>query len=419
MNHYCARLIMIAVATLQMAGCATMGKIDKGLYQATNAVAPPDRVTGDRTVNFASRKQQIQKSDQNARAMLAEMEKRGLKRDAALDPVAYERVSRVFSQIHSVSHLRNEKWTVVLLPDPSFNAFVLGGTYMFVNQGLLTNIKNDDELAAVIGHEIGHVAANHAYEQSSNMQLSQLAGRKARQTQQFQAAYTLENEREADRIGILYAALAGYDPLAASRVWERLFAEQGNQRNGFTDHPVNSDRANETQQIGEKVLQYYTAGQINPKASELLVNNALWQKKHSEPEGGKGGGFAALLTTASNSYIANQKAKQEQLRQQTLQNDINFVVSHLTLVSIQPAGLHTLHLVIEYRGGGTVRAKGIVYAITALVPGSDAPIRVVTTVPNWLAQDTRFAVDFTAADLPATAVQLNQVRLSVDDILTY
>lgn len=130
-------------------------------------------------------------------------------------------------------------------------------------------------------------------------------------------------------------------------MWERLFAEQGNQRNGFTDHPVNSDRANETQQTEEKVHPYFTARQINSKASELLVNNALWQKKHSEPEGGKGGGFAALLTTASNSYIANQKAKQEQLRQQTLQNDINFVVSHLTLVSIQPAGPHTLHLIIE------------------------------------------------------------------------
>ena len=65
-----------------------------------------------------------------------------------------------------------------------------------------------------------------------------------------------------------------------------------------------------------------------------------------------------------------------------------------------------------------MRAKGIVYAITAPVPGSEAPIRVVTTVPNWLAQDTQFTVDFTADDLPATVVQLNQVRLSVDDILT-
>lgn len=166
-------------------------------------------------------------------------------------------------------------WTPLLLPLPGFNAFVNGGTYLVVHYEVMNQVT-DDELAAILGHEIGHVAANHVYEGMTYQAVAALTKSHSAKREGFRTAYTHENEKEADEIGILYAALAGFDPFAASRIWARMFKETGNDIENFVhDHPINSERETETRKIGAKVYTYYQAGKQNPDFERILVSNAL------------------------------------------------------------------------------------------------------------------------------------------------
>ena len=83
----------------------------------------------------------------------------------------------------------------------------MGGTYIFVNKGFMDDVKDDDELAAVVGHEIAHVTANHLGEQSSYTMAAMLRGSKGVKKESFQAAFTFKSEEEADEVGTLYATL--------------------------------------------------------------------------------------------------------------------------------------------------------------------------------------------------------------------
>ena len=89
--------------------------------------------------------------------------------NAGVDRRSYNRLLGIFQRVHSVSHFANENWKIVLLPEDGFNAFVTGGTYVAVYQGLMDEVRDDAAVAAVIGHEIGHVAANHVFEKQQLM----------------------------------------------------------------------------------------------------------------------------------------------------------------------------------------------------------------------------------------------------------
>lgn len=88
-------------------------------------------------------------------------------------------------------------------------------------------MQSDDEIAAVIGHEIGHVAANHVGRQQGYQMASLLFDRSRAGDDAFKQSFTLAQEQQADEIGILYASLAGYDPMAANRLWNCLYTQQG------------------------------------------------------------------------------------------------------------------------------------------------------------------------------------------------
>ena len=117
----------------------------------------------------------------------------------------------------------------------------------------------DDELAAVLGHEIAHVAANHRYENSKDLIMLTQALMKGDTDASIEYAHKANDEAEADRIGILYAALAGYDPYAASGVWGRLARGNRSPWSYFRTHPSESDRELSTRMTASQVIQYRNA----------------------------------------------------------------------------------------------------------------------------------------------------------------
>ena len=265
----------ISTLGLFLPGCAALERIDRGLYDAHRSITEKDLVTGQRTISFHSRADQIAKGDASMKRIL---QKYG-RLNTRVDRRSYNRLLGIFRHVHSVSHFANENWRIVLLPEDGFNAFVTGGTYIAVYQGLMDEVQDDAAIAAVIGHEIGHVAANHVFEKQQLMIALVKMALKERPAVGSDFAYSTLNEHEADRIGIVYAALAGYDPHAVSRLWGNIARKSRDDWSWFRTHPAGSDRARITETIADKAMQYYRPGILNPDHYSLSRCNSLWCNK--------------------------------------------------------------------------------------------------------------------------------------------
>lgn len=142
---------------------------------------------------------------------------------------------------------RSQTWEVVLIADDSANAFALPGGKVGVHTGLLKVAKDQDQLAAVIGHELGHVISRHAAERVSQQFATDTALKAANaatggERQQLlgllglgaQAGVILpfsrRHESEADVLGQRYMAQAGFDPNAAAALWQNMVAQGGGSR---------------------------------------------------------------------------------------------------------------------------------------------------------------------------------------------
>lgn len=171
------------------------------------------------------------------------------------------------------------KWEFKVLENSQVNAFCLPGGKVAVYTGLLGACKNEAELAAVVGHEVGHAIARHGGERMTQ-QLVQQIGAKALQaglaaslkaevwlvayagisTIGFILPYSRVHEYEADKIGMILMAKAGYDPRAAISFWQR-FSENESEIDKLTaylsTHPVGSDRIEEMKKNLPESMQYY------------------------------------------------------------------------------------------------------------------------------------------------------------------
>ena len=143
------------------------------------------------------------------------------------DQPLQERVDSIGQRLVAVCDRKELPYTFRVIQDDTLNAFSLPGGYVFLYKGLVDKTANDDELAAVIGHEIGHIAARHAihrYESQMGAQILQLAAVATRQgpaaagvgiaAQATQLAYARDEELEADRLAVKYLKAAGFDATA-------------------------------------------------------------------------------------------------------------------------------------------------------------------------------------------------------------
>lgn len=172
-------------------------------------------------------------------------------------------------------------WEVNVFVDDSANAFALPGGKIGVNSGLLKVARSQDQLAAVIGHEIGHVIAQHSNERMSiqyatqtGMQMLQaLSGEASPEKQQLFALlglgsqvgialpFSRKHEAEADLIGLQLMAKAGFDPRQSVTLWQNMAAANGSGGLEFlSTHPANNTRINGLQaNMGEALALYEQA----------------------------------------------------------------------------------------------------------------------------------------------------------------
>ena len=181
------------------------------------------------------------------------------------------------------AQIPNDKgqWELVLFESPQVNAFALPGGYIGVYTGLLKVAKTPDQLAAVIGHEVAHVLANHGNEQVSRAQIKGVGLKIANialdlgdvsNRDLYMAAlglgadvgYTLpfgrEQESEADVLGLKLMAQAGFNPKASISLWQNMSKASGDAPfELLSTHPSNKNRITELQQHQAEVMPYYLA----------------------------------------------------------------------------------------------------------------------------------------------------------------
>ena len=160
-------------------------------------------------------------------------------------------------------YLNEYRWDYNLVQSPEANAWCMPGGKIVIYSGILPITKNEAGLAAVMGHEVAHALANHGQQRMSADQLQQLgavAGNVAlsknpENQQIFNTAYGLgttfgvmlpfsrSHETEADKIGLTLMAIAGYDPMAAAELWERMQAQEQSAPIEFmSTHPSSTTR---------------------------------------------------------------------------------------------------------------------------------------------------------------------------------
>ncbi|MCZ6764415.1 MAG: M48 family metallopeptidase [Alphaproteobacteria bacterium] len=185
-------------------------------------------------------------------------------------------VRRVGHDIVSASSLSNLNWQFKVFEDDNPNAFALPGGYIGVHTGMFKVATTDAQLAAVIGHEVGHVIARHGAESMSRQAMLQLglgvvagsANMSESGVQLMATAATLgvvlpfsrSQESESDRIGLDLMARAGYDPRAAVQVWQNMEREGGRGTLEFlSTHPSPGRRSEEIAALLPQVMPIYQA----------------------------------------------------------------------------------------------------------------------------------------------------------------
>jgi predicted Zn-dependent protease len=225
-----------------------------------------DAVTGRQTRNFYSLQQDIEIGSEVYSQTLAEMRNSGILLNADSQRVAQLR--NMVQRIAAVSDLPNFPYEVTLIHTNVVNAMAAPGGKIMVYEGLWNPqdglARGEDEIAAVIAHEIAHVNARHSTEAMTRQMLPNalfLGAAIFAQTQDedelaamlggafvlyngiWVTRYSRQDEIEADSVGLIYMAKAGYDPRAALRIWERA-ARRSSRENSvadiFSTHP--SDR---------------------------------------------------------------------------------------------------------------------------------------------------------------------------------
>jgi predicted Zn-dependent protease len=169
------------------------------------------------------------------------------------------------------------RWEVNVITSPQINAWCMPGGKIAVYTGIIEKLNlTDDELAAILGHEIAHALREHGRERASQQAAQNLVlgiggallgiGQGGAQLAQIVADVTFglpnsrEFEREADRIGVELAARAGYDPRAAVSLWQKMAKAAGGGPPQFlSTHPSPENRIQDLQGYAARVMPLYEA----------------------------------------------------------------------------------------------------------------------------------------------------------------
>ncbi len=260
--HWLALLCLLCMS----AGCASI-----------------DPVTGKRVANMYSIEDDIQLGEATLRDITAAMEKQ--KVPINTDRVRLAQLREMVRRITAVSHMPNLPYEVVLFETNIVNAAAAPGGKVIVFSGLyhpeIGLARNENEIAAVIGHEIAHVTCRHTTESLTRRiptDLLLVAGSVYAQAKDkdnlalamgvafvayegfYLPKYSRADESEADAVGLMYMAKAGYDPRAAPELWKRVEQQEGRAPTlvrWMSSHPSHGDRYESLQkQLPAAIAEY-------------------------------------------------------------------------------------------------------------------------------------------------------------------
>jgi predicted Zn-dependent protease len=189
-------------------------------------------------------------------------------------------VENYFAQQNLSKELNGYAWEFNLIESPEANAWCMPGGKVVVYSGILPITQNETGLAVVMGHEIAHAIAQHGGERMSQGLMQQLGGmalsvaiQNEPQTTQniFMTAYGLGStvgvilpfsrtqESEADRLGLIFMAMAGYNPNAALDFWSRMSQSKsgGSPPEFLSTHPSDQTRIANLKKYMPEAMQYY------------------------------------------------------------------------------------------------------------------------------------------------------------------
>lgn len=192
------------------------------------------------------------------------------------------RIQKAVEKFYADKGLKNElngfNWTFNVVDENAVNAWCMPGGKVVVYTGLLPVTQTEEALAIVMGHEIAHAVARHGNQRMSEGLLVQLGGaalsvalsQKPALTQQiFQQAYGVttglgslkysrSHESEADKMGVIFAAMGGYNPEVAVTFWQRMSASGGQkQPELLSTHPSDERRINDLKAFMPEAKKYY------------------------------------------------------------------------------------------------------------------------------------------------------------------
>lgn len=249
-----------------------------GFFVLTNCVTSP---TG--------RKQFIAVSDGEMNQMghqaFDEMKKKTpIEHDAQINTYVKCVAQAIAREAHDKTGVKN--WEVVVFKDASANAFALPGGKIGVHTGMLAVAKTPDQLAAVLGHEVGHVIARHGAERVSQSTLTQtgyviadaLLDKKNENRNLILATglglaqfglllpFSRKHETEADEIGLYLMAQAGFVPEQSVELWKNMAkASAGSPPEFMSTHPANSSRISNLRSNMAKANSLYNQAVANGK----------------------------------------------------------------------------------------------------------------------------------------------------------
>jgi predicted Zn-dependent protease len=204
------------------------------------------------------------------------------------DPILSEYVNRVGQNLARNSDAKMP-FTFRVIDGEELNAFALPGGFVFVYTGLIKLASEEDEFAGALAHEIAHVAARHMTCRASEQQIAKaasvipgillggLGGLAAREAANVAVPMTFRSfsrhdEAEADYLGVQYMYAAGYDPMGAVSIFEKLEALQKTQPGAvarvLATHPMSSDRIHKTEE---------EIGRILPARPEYVVTTSEYR----------------------------------------------------------------------------------------------------------------------------------------------
>ena len=177
------------------------------------------------------------------------------------DPELLARLDRIGQRIAAVADRKDLFYRFVIIEEKEPNAFALPGGIIYVTTGLLKLVRSDDELASVLGHEMGHVVARHIVKRIQGamglqaLELLVIASRSSDPNLRagtdlalasILTAYSQSDELQADRLGTRYLKKAGFQPLAAidfmTRLRDYTYKQPSRRFSYFRTHPYFADR---------------------------------------------------------------------------------------------------------------------------------------------------------------------------------